>query len=55
MKDTKKKEKKRKINDWFDLLATQGPLKSLLQHHNSKSLVFFVLSLLYLPTLTSMH
>ena len=22
--------------DWFDLLAVQGPLKSLLQHHNSK-------------------
>ena len=20
--------------DWFDLLAVQGPLKSLLQHHN---------------------
>ena len=23
--------------DWFDLLAVQGTLKSLLQHHNSKS------------------
>ena len=23
--------------DWFDLLATQGILKSLLQHHNSKA------------------
>ena len=23
--------------DWFDLLAIQGTLKSLLQHHNSKS------------------
>ena len=23
--------------DWFDLLAVQGPLKSLLQHHNSKA------------------
>ena len=23
--------------DWFDLLAAQGPLKSLLQHHNSKA------------------
>ncbi|CAI9179497.1 unnamed protein product [Rangifer tarandus platyrhynchus] len=22
--------------DWFDLLAVQGTLKSLLQHHNSK-------------------
>ena len=23
--------------DWFDLFAVQGTLKSLLQHHNSKS------------------
>ena len=23
--------------DWFDLLAVQGPLKSLLQYHNSKA------------------
>ena len=23
--------------DWFDLLAVQGTLKSLLQHHNSKT------------------
>ena len=40
--------------DWFDLLAVQGTLKSLLQHHNSKhqSLAF---SFLYGPTLTSIH
>ena len=25
--------------DWLDLLAVQGPLKSLLQHHNSKASV----------------
>ena len=25
---------------WFDLLAVQGPLKSLLQHHSSKASVF---------------
>ena len=25
--------------DWFDLLAVQGALKSLLQHHNSKASV----------------
>ena len=25
--------------DWFDLLAVQGILKSLLQYHNSKSSV----------------
>ena len=24
-------------NDWFDLLAVQGTLKSLLQHHSSKA------------------
>ena len=27
-------------NDWFDLLAVQGTLKSLLQHHNSKASIF---------------
>ena len=26
--------------DWLDLLAVQGPLKSLLQHHNSKASIF---------------
>ena len=26
--------------DWFYLLAVQGALKSLLQHHNSKASVF---------------
>ena len=26
--------------DWFDLLAVQGTLKSLLQHHSSKALIF---------------
>ena len=25
--------------DWFDLLAVQGTLKSLLQHHSSKASV----------------
>ena len=33
--------------DWFDLLAFQGTLKSLLQCHNSKHQFF---SLLYAPT-----
>ena len=27
--------------DWWDLLAVQGTLKSLLQHHSSKQLSFF--------------
>ena len=27
--------------DWFDLLAVQGTLKSLLQYHSSKALIFW--------------
>ena len=27
-------------NDWFDLFAVQGTLKSLLQHHNLKASIF---------------
>ena len=27
--------------DWFDILAVQGTLKSLLQHHNSKASIFW--------------
>ena len=41
--------------DWLDLLAAQGTLKSLLQHHSSKASAFKVLSLLYSPTLASTH
>ena len=57
--------------DWFDLLAVQGTLKSLLQHHSSKASILqrsafcivqlslpynsSVLSFLYSPTLTSIH
>jgi len=38
--------------DWLDLLAVQGTLKSLLQHHSSKAsilwrLTFFIVQLLY--------
>ena len=36
--------------DWLDLLAVQGTLKSLLQHHSSKSINSLVLSFLYGPT-----
>ena len=39
--------------DWLDLLAVQGTLKGLLQHHSSKASL--VLNLLYGPTLTSVH
>ena len=35
--------------DWLDLLAVQGTLKSLPQHHSSKA------SILHSPTLTSIH
>ena len=41
--------------DWFDLLAVQGTLKSLLQHHSSKASMLLVLRFLYSPTLTSIH
>ena len=42
--------------DWLDLLAVQGTLKSLLQHHSSKASVlrsaFFIVQLSY-PYMTS--
>ena len=41
--------------DWFDLLAVQGTLKSLLQHHSSKASNSMSFSLLYGPTLKSIH
>ena len=41
--------------DWLDLLAVQGTLKSLLQHHSSKASILSVLSFLYSSTLTSIH
>ena len=39
--------------DWLDLLAVQGTLKSLLQHHTSKA--SSALSFLHSPTLTYIH
>ena len=41
--------------DQFDVLEVQGSLKSLLQHQSLKASVFLVFSLLYGPTLTSIH
>ena len=42
--------------DWLDLLAVQGTLKSLFQHHNSKASIFWkAVSFLHSPTLTSIH
>ena len=40
--------------DWLDLLAAQGILKSLLQHH-FKSINSSTVNILYSPTLTSIH
>ena len=40
--------------DWLDLLAVQGTLKSLLQHHSS-GINSLALGFLYSPTLTSIH
>ena len=41
--------------DWLDLLAVQETLKHLLQHHSLKASNLLALSLLYGPTLTSIH
>ena len=41
--------------DWFDLLAVQETLKSLLQHHSSKASILLALSLLYGLILISVH
>ena len=40
--------------DWLDLLAVQGTLKSLLQHHSSKASILQC-SAFFGPTLTSIH
>ena len=40
---------------WFDLLAVQGTLKSLLQHHSSKASILWLSALFMGPTLTSLH
>ena len=41
--------------DWLDLLAVQGTLKSLLQHHSSKASILQRSAFLHSPTLTSIH
>ena len=40
--------------DWLDLLAIQGTLKSLLQHHSSKASILWDAAF-YSPTLTSIY
>ena len=41
--------------DWFGLLAVQGTLKSLLQHHSSKASLLWHSAFFYCPALTSIH
>ena len=41
--------------DWLDLLAVQGTLKSLLQHHSSKASLLQCSAFFYSPSLTSIH
>ena len=41
--------------DWLDLLAVQGTLKSLLQHHSSKASILRCSAFFTVPTLTSIH
>ena len=44
------------MTDWFDVLAVQGTIKGLLQHHSSKaSILWHSFSLLYGPTLTFIY
>ena len=43
------------VNIWFDLLAVQGTLKSLLQHHSLKPLILQCSAFFYGPALTSVH
>ena len=41
--------------DWLDLLAVQGTLKSLLQHHSSKVSILQCSAFFIVPTLTFIH
>ena len=40
---------------WLDLLAVQGNLKSLLQHHSSKASILQCSAFFISPTVTSIH
>ena len=40
--------------DWLDLLAVQGTLKSLFQHHSSKALILWH-AVFFIDQLTSVH
>ena len=41
--------------DWFDLLAIQGTLNSLLQHHSSKASILWHTAFFMVQLLTSVH
>ena len=41
--------------DWFDLLAVQGTLKSLIQHHSSKASILQCSAFYNSSSLTSIH
>ena len=41
--------------EWLDLLAVQGTLKRLFQHHHSKASILQHSAFFYSPTLTSIH
>ena len=41
--------------DWFDLLAVQGTLKHLLQHHSLKAFILWCSALMVQFSLTSVH
>ena len=41
--------------DWFDILAVQETLESLLQHHSAKASILWHSAFFYDPTLTSIH
>ena len=41
--------------DWLDLLAVQGTLRSLLQHHSSKASILRHSAFFHSPTLTYIH
>ena len=41
--------------DWLNLLAAQGPLKSLLQHHSSKASILWCSAFFIVQLLTSIH
>ena len=41
--------------DWLDLLAVQGTLESLLQHHSSKASILQLSAFFIVPNLISIH